>query len=184
MQGFPHQGIEWRSVLVFSALAFLVIGAAGVLADDFSAAISPNITAANLTAKAFNVTVSNTDSLFNITEVRVTLPSGYVFIAGTNDTNSTWGGAGYFANTSATVLVWGNLSINDTLVETGEDIDLSFQAGVPSVSNTHSLGVVVYDNASSSNSTSLGLSSDGTAVKQRCGEIHGHLADHPPCLGP
>ena len=54
----------------------------------------------------YNFSVENTHATENITEVNVTLPTGFVFVASTNGSNST---ATTFTNTS-TVLTWVNSS--------------------------------------------------------------------------
>ena len=163
MQGFRCYSTEWRLILVVFILMFFAADVLPVLAADINAAVTPANVLPNITSREFNITVSNADSYLNITEVRISLPTGMVFTEGTNYTNSTWPGNASFTNTSATEIVWGNLSINDTLVENGTDVLFKFNASVPDVSDTRFFNVSVYDNESSLNWTLLWADIDGAS---------------------
>jgi hypothetical protein len=145
----------WALAVLFFVLA---LSPMACRAASFSASVSPNATLANLTSKAFNVTFANNDTYLNITSVVITLPTGFAFVEASNGTGS----SAAFANASATSLVWGNLTGNDTIVANGTSSWFSFNASVPS-SGAYSLNVTAYDNNSAVTVAFLGLVVDSVA---------------------
>jgi len=87
-------------ILLFAGFAIAVVIKAGDGSTDFGT-INEQIT------NRYNVSVNNTDIANNITQVNITLPSGFTFGLGTNYTLATTS----FSNTT-TILIWeGNATI-------------------------------------------------------------------------
>jgi hypothetical protein len=75
------------------SLALLIVAVVMLLslvrAEDFEAWVVPNSTIeAGAGNVLFNLTANNTNSTVNITLVNITLPEGFVFISGSNQTSA------------------------------------------------------------------------------------------------
>jgi hypothetical protein len=104
----------------------------------------------------YNLTVNNTDltSLTNITEVNITIPSSFSFLANSNGTNR---GAHNFTNTS-TILSWANDGL--VLNKTHQYFWFNATASTPGNYNL----TIVTSNASSTHETNLSVTINDTTA--------------------
>lgn len=100
----------------------------------------------------YNISINNTD-IGNITSVNITLPSGFVYTAGTNFTTNS--STVIFSNTSDT-LIW----FNETAViyEDGQNnISFSFNATMATAGAWHNITVIVANSTGGLNSTNISV---------------------------
>jgi len=104
---------------LFSAFAafllFVGISIVLVFAVSFTATTTPQIVDSGTVNQTFNFTITNSGSV-NITQVNITLPSGFTYISGTNGTSSA---TSLFSSSSST-LIWDNTTATAAVVNTTE----------------------------------------------------------------
>ncbi len=154
MEGFTRNLFGF--VLVFSLVSIFMVCSAS--AANFIASISPTSVNGSLVNQTFNVTINNTDSEFNITNVNITLPSGFYFITGTNYTSAS---GTLFWNTSS-ILIWDNTT-DLGFIENGTVEYFLFNSSTPNSSGNYTITVDVLDTNDTSNSTSLTVTVDADA---------------------
>ena len=129
--------------------------AVSLLSQDVRAAsfTAQSVTSTNITIPQsnyqINITVNNTDSTYNITEVNITI-TGFTFISGSNSTtasNTT------FSSTSDN-LTWSNTS-SEGFIANGTAQNFILNVSVPSIPGYYNFTVNVLDTSVASNSTNI-----------------------------
>ena len=139
---------------------FFVIVFLSLLTFAFAAHVISSNTVSVLedVTRMYNITVNNTDAALaaNLTEVNITLPSSFIFLAGTNGTT---GGSHTFVNTSS-VLSWRNSAGGLVL-----NLSLGYFVfnATASTPGTYNLVVITTNSTSSSNSNVSIIVNDTTA---------------------
>ena len=93
---------------IFGLLLFLTLVSIFITssanAANFTATLTPTPVNGSLSDQLFNLTINNTDTLHNITQINISLPATFVFNSSTNSTTAI---DTIFPNTS-TILIWSN----------------------------------------------------------------------------
>ena len=92
----------------------------------------------------FNITIT-APSDKNITQVNITLPEGFAFVEGSNNTNTT----SSFLMISATNISWVNRTPEQPVIENGSSAWFSFQADVPLIFANVSINITSFNESGS-----------------------------------
>jgi PGF-pre-PGF domain-containing protein len=128
-----------------------------VWAASFSSSSTPTTLESGASNQQLNFTVENTDSAYNVTQVNITVPSGFVFIA---DSNSTTASDTLFSNTSIN-LTWDNTTAIG-FIENGTMQYFLFNLTVPSGTGDYNFTVSTLDTSGASNSTNVTITVSDT----------------------
>jgi len=101
----------------------------------------------------FSFQVTNSNTTANITNVTITLPSGFTFVANSN--TSTLGAAALFANVSSNVS-WTNATASGLIAPSGA-ANFTFNASLPNTSGNYTFTITTVDNTSARNSTTVNI---------------------------
>ncbi len=126
-------------------------------AADLSSTVTPSTVESGTSNQQLNFTVDNTDSTYNITQVEITIPGGFVFIT---DSNSTSASNVLFSNTS-TVLTWDNITASGFIENVTVQYFL-FNVTVPSGTGTFNFTVNISDTEYASNTTNVTITVSDT----------------------
>ncbi|MCK4714663.1 MAG: hypothetical protein KAT35_03745, partial [Candidatus Aenigmarchaeota archaeon] len=130
-----------------------------IWAADFSSGSEPASVEAGSTNQQLNFSVNNTDSAYNITQVNITIPAGFAFIAGSNSTTaSDWA----FYNSSSN-MTWENTT-SSGLVENGTAQFFIFNVSVPPGTGDYNFTVTALDAAGAPNSTNVTITVNDTTA--------------------
>ena len=140
---------ESKSILIFLAALFLAVSAIYfVVAGAFTASVTP--TSVNQsTTYLYNFTIANDAADVNITEVKITLPSGFSFVSGSYGSSVA---STSFSNTSS-ILTWSKTS----LIENGSTEYFWFNA-TASTPGSYNFVVTINDTANITNTTDVAIS--------------------------
>jgi PGF-pre-PGF domain-containing protein len=139
-----------RFVVPLAAVAALALILPMVRAADFDALVVPNQSIwAGSAGVMFNLTINNTNQSVNITGVNVSLPQGFVFVSGSNQTSS----QALFANDSVN-LTWTNQTPEGFIANMSGEWFV-FNASVNSTPGDYYINITVLDSQGVTNSTGL-----------------------------
>lgn len=155
MEGFGKK--LFGLVIVFTLISIFMVCSAS--AANFTASISPASVNGSLSSRFFNVTINNTDSVESIIQVNITLPGGFTFVTGSNQTSAS---SVTFSNTS-TILTWDNTTSSGFIDINGTVEYFAFNSSTPNSSSNYTITVDVLDTNYTSNSTSLTVTVDADA---------------------
>ncbi|MFC2143747.1 CARDB domain-containing protein, partial [Candidatus Aenigmatarchaeota archaeon] len=141
--------------LVFFSLVSIFI-ACSANAANFTATLSPTSVNGSLSNQLFNLTINNTDTLHNITQINISLPATFVFNSSSNSTTAT---DTIFSNTS-TILIWSNTTAPGFIDMNGTMQFFYFNATTPSTSANYTINITLLDTNYTSNSTSITVTID------------------------
>ncbi|RKY02241.1 MAG: hypothetical protein DRP54_02200 [Spirochaetes bacterium] len=145
MKGLAKRGRIITVSILMTILTFLV----SIHASNFSSQIT-NTTLESGTTEQLNFTVNNTDPQLNITEVNITLPSGFSFISESNQTSA----ADTSFYTVSPNLTWTNTT-SSGFIQNGTEEYFLFNVSVPSGTGTYNFTLTVKFTDNSINSTNL-----------------------------
>jgi RNAse (barnase) inhibitor barstar len=157
-----HRGVMEKTFgkisgfLIVFVMVSILLGFSGEAAN-FTASISPSAVNGSLSNQLFNITINNTDSVYNITQINVTLPVGLVFI---NNSNGTSASNNTFSNTS-TVLTWDNTTATGFIDMNGTVQYLYLNTSTTNTSGNYTITISLLDTNLTSNSTTLNITVDG-----------------------
>ncbi|UCD06848.1 MAG: hypothetical protein JSW41_03340 [Candidatus Aenigmatarchaeota archaeon] len=151
MEGFGKNLFGF--VLVFTLVSIFMI--CYTSAANFTANISPTSVNGSLSNQFFNVTINNTDSVENIIQVNITLPGGFTFVTGSNQTSA--------SNVTFWNMTWDNTTSSGFIDINGTVEYFAFNSSTPNSSGNYMITVYVLDTNYTSNSTSLNVTVDADA---------------------
>jgi len=139
---------RWK-IITLSILMIILIFLVSIHASTFSSQVTPS-TLESGTTEQLNFTVNNTDSQLNITEVNITLPSGFSFISESNQTSA----AHTSFYTVSPNLTWTNTTPSG-FIQNGTEEYFLFNVSVPSGTGTYNFTITVKFTDNSVNSTNI-----------------------------
>jgi PGF-pre-PGF domain-containing protein len=143
--------MHYRRTLPLLLIPALAVLLSMVRAADFGAWVVPNESIeVGSPGVLFNLTVNNTNQSVNITGVNITLPEGFVFASGSNQTSS---GQAIFINDSAN-LTWTNQSQEGFIANMSWEWFV-FNASVNTTPGDYYLNITVLDTMNVTNSTAV-----------------------------
>lgn len=164
---FYHKGVVMNKgllgkVSLFSvillAIALILIFVLPVLSIPFTSNVNPTNVNASTTNQILNFTIVNINATGNITQVNITLPSGFDFIASSNTTTAI---NTSFSNTTNAVS-WSNIT-EAGFVANGTAQNFSINVIVPSVASVaYNFNVSTLDTAGVYNSTNVTVTVNDT----------------------
>jgi PGF-pre-PGF domain-containing protein len=144
--------------LIFLASILVLIFVLPVLGIPFTSIVAPNNTAASSTNQILNFTIININETGNITQVNITLPAVFGFVAGSNATtanNTNFSSAGQ-------IVFWTNTT-EAGFVSSGGTQYFSINVTVPNVSSaTYNFNVSTLDASGAYNSTNVTVTVNDT----------------------
>jgi len=155
MEGFTKNLFGFMLVFILVSV-FLTCSA---LAANFTASVSPSYVNGSLANQTFNLSLTNSDTANNVSQLNITLPSGFVYVTGTNSTTATNVG---FTNTSDDLL-WTEQSGSGFIDQNGTTEYFLFNSNTPSSSANYSFTIYVLDTNASVNTTTLSVAVDADA---------------------
>lgn len=159
------EGTAKRNVGIISIVLAIAIGLyiiTPILAVSFTANEENQPTFIVSTIRTLNISVNNTNTTANITNVGILLPSGMIFIEGSNSTSVSFTN---FSNTTNSVsgdiewLNWTNFT--DFVVQNGTTEYFIFKVYMPSSSGNKTITVYTNDTSNIFNSTTINITVSG-----------------------
>ncbi len=163
-KGFVKIGLSFAVLL---AIALILIFVLPVFSIPFTSNVNPTNVNASTTNQILNFTIVNINATGNITQVNITLPAGFGFIAASNTTTA----SGTIFSSAGQLVSWVNTTETGFVVSGGDTQYFSINVIVPSnASVAYNFNVSTLDTAGVYNSTNVSVTVNDTTYPTWSGQ--------------